>query len=119
MGEIRFLTDEDLKAAIYEGIVRRLPNLDILRVQDVGLRTVRDPKVLEFAANQGRILLTHDVATMRGFAIERIVAEKPMPGLLEIGQYYPLGQAIDEIVLIAECSRPSEWDNQIIRLGLR
>lgn len=119
MGEIRFLTDEDFKSAIFEGIVLRLPDLDIVRVQDVGLRTFRDRKVLEFAAAERRILLTHDVSTMRGFAIERILAEKAMPGLIEIGQYYPIGQAIEEIVIIAECSRPSEWENQIIRLGLR
>ena len=54
MAEIRFLTDEDIKSAILEGVRRRLPNLDIVRVQDVGLRTFRDPRILEFATNEGR-----------------------------------------------------------------
>lgn len=116
MEEIRFLTDEDFKLAIFEGVRRRLPDLDIVRVQDVGLRTFRDPKVLEFAAKERRILLTHDVSTMRGFAIERITSGKLMPGLIEIGQNFPVGRAIEEIVIIAECSRASEWDYQIIRL---
>lgn len=57
MAEIRFLTDEDLKFAIFDGIRHRLPNLDIVRVQDVGLRTFRDPIVLEFAATQRRVVL--------------------------------------------------------------
>ncbi len=102
--------------AIFQGVRLRLPDLDIVRVQDVGLRTFRDPKVLDFAAKEGRIMLTHDVSTMRGFAIERITSGKPMPGLIEIGQNFPVGRAIEEIVLIAECSRASEWNDQIVRL---
>ena len=118
MAAIRFLTDEDIKSAIVEGVRRRLPNLDIVRVQDVGLRTFRDPRVLEFAANESRILITHDVSTMKGFAIVRIIAGNPMPGLIEFGQDFPIGRAIDEIVLVAECSNMSEWTNRIVRLPL-
>ena len=118
MAEVRFLTDEDIKSAIVEGVRRRLPHLDIVRVQDVGLRTFRDPRLLEFAADEDRILITHDVSTMRGFAIARIIAEKPMPGVIEIGQDFPVGRAIEEIVLVAECSDMSEWTNRIVRLPL-
>ena len=96
----------------------RLLDLDIVRVQDVGLRTFRDPRVLEFAADDGRVLMTHDVSTMKEFAIARIIAGKPMPGLIEIGQNFPIGRAIDEIVLIAECSTMNEWKDQIRRLPL-
>jgi len=35
---ISFLADEDFDGRIVRGIERRLPNLDIVRVQDVGLR---------------------------------------------------------------------------------
>lgn len=52
---IRFLTDEQFKGAIYTGVKRRLPELDIVRVQDVGLRTASDPRILQFAALDGRI----------------------------------------------------------------
>jgi hypothetical protein len=34
---LRFLTDEDFDNGILEGLLRRLPALDILRVQDTGL----------------------------------------------------------------------------------
>jgi Domain of unknown function (DUF5615) len=118
LAEIRFLTDEDLKSAIFDGVLRRLPSLDIVRVQDVGLRTFRDPLVLEFAAKENRVLITHDVSTMRGFAINRIVAGKSMPGLIEIGQNFPIRRAVEELVIIAECSYMSEWKDQIRRLPL-
>ena len=48
---------------IYNGVRRRLPSLDILRIQDAGLRTFRDPLILEYASGENRIVLSHDVKT--------------------------------------------------------
>lgn len=118
MERIRFFTDDDIKNAIFEGVRRCLPYLDIVRVQDVGLRTFRDPRVLEFAADSGRIPLTLDVSTMKGFALDGIIAGKPMPGLIEIGQDYPVGRAIEQIIVIVECSYASDWKNQVVRFPL-
>ena len=115
---IRFLVDEDIKDQIFKGVLRRLPDLDIVRVQDVGLRTFRDDRVLEFAARENRILITHDVSTMRAFAKARLVAGKPMPGVFEISQNLPIGIAIEEIVTIAACGRDEEWKDMIQFLPL-
>jgi len=106
---IRFLTDEDLNWAIFDGVRRRLPTLDIVRVQDCGLRSYRDSVVLEFAASEDRIVLSHDVSTMEGHAYARIVAGRHMPGLFLIRQDQPVRAAIEEIVMIAECSTGAEW----------
>jgi|SRR5580765_7160457 len=115
---IRFLADEDIKDQIFKGVLRRLPDLDIVRVQDVGLRTFRDDWVLEFAAHENRILLTHDVSTMRAFAKARLLAGKAMPGVFEISQDLPIGRSIEEIVIIAECSQAEEWNGMIQYLPL-
>ena len=115
---IRFLTDEDFKSAILNGVRLRLPDLDIVSVQSVGLRTFADPAILEFAASENRIVLSHDVNTMEIHARTRILAAKPMPGLFLIQQYFPIGKAIDEIVTIAECSHDNEWQNRIEYLPL-
>lgn len=106
---IRFLTDEDLNWAIFDGVRRRLPTLDIVRVQDCGLRSYRDPVVLEFAASEDRIVLSHDVSTMEGHAYARMLVGKHMSGLFLIRQDYSVGAAIEEIVTIAECSTGEEW----------
>jgi len=115
---IRFLADEDIRDQIFKGVLRRLPDLDIVRVQDVGLRTFRDDRVLEFAAQENRILLTHDVSTMRAFVKTRLSVGKPMPGVFEISQDLPIGRAIEEIVMVAECSPPEEWEGMIQFLPL-
>ena len=115
---IRFLTDEDFKSSILAGVRRRLPDLDIVRVQDVGLRTFGDPAILEFAASDDRVVLTHDVTTMRRHALARLTAGKRMSGVFELTQSLPIGTPIDAIVFVAECSRDDEWNGVIQFLPL-
>ena len=112
-GSVRLLADEDLDNDILRGVLRQLPNLDMVRVQDVGLSGENDPAVLAWAAEQARIVLTHDVSTMTSHAIARMDAGLPMPGLFAIQQSAPLGRVIGDIVLVAECSDDSEWGSQI------
>jgi hypothetical protein len=113
---LRLATYEDFNNRIVRGLLRRVSDLDIVRVQDAGLRTREDASVMEWAASEGRVLLTHDVTTMRKPAIERIEMGLPMPGLFEVSQSLPIGQAIEEILLLAECSIEGEWEGQIIFL---
>ena len=61
---LRLLADENFNNQIVRGILRRRPEIDMVRVQDVGLSNTDDRVILEWAAQQGRILLTHDVETM-------------------------------------------------------
>jgi len=89
------------------------------RIQDVGLRGADDPTVLERAADENRVLLTHDVATMAVFAYKRLAAGLRMPGVFEISAGLPLTRAIDEIVLLAECSLDGEWEGRVRYLPLR
>lgn len=115
---IRFLTDEDFTAAILKGVRRRLPNLDIVSVHDVDLRGCRDHVILEFAAAENRILLSHDLSTMKLHARTRILAGKQMPGLFLLRQNIIIARAIDAIVMVAECSRDDEWNGRIEHLPL-
>ncbi len=101
------------------GVLRQNPDVDIVRVQDVDLSGADDPTVLAWAAQEGRIVLTHDVVTMTTFAYQRIQAGLSMPGLFEVSRRVPVGLAIEEIILIAECSLEGEWEGQVRFLPLR
>ena len=59
-----FLADENFDNRILEGLFLRKPNIDAVTVRDVGLHGRKDPIVLQWAAQQGRIVLTHDVSTI-------------------------------------------------------
>lgn len=116
---IRFLADEDFNNRIVRGLRRRLAALDIVRVQDVGLLACPDPEVLEWAATEGRVVLTHDVSTMKKWAFSRVDVGMPMSGVIEIPQETPIGVAIEELTLLAECSFENEWEGQVIFLPLK
>lgn len=116
---LRLAADENFNNAIIRGLSRRKPDLDIIRIQDVGLSGADDPVVLEWAAKEGRILLTHDVTTMTHYAYERVKAGKSMPGVFEVSRAVPIGTAIEDILLLAEYSFEGEWEGQVRYLPLR
>ncbi|MBI2941698.1 MAG: DUF5615 family PIN-like protein [Chloroflexi bacterium] len=86
---IRLAIDENFNNDVVRGLLRQKPELDLVRVQDVGLAGADDPTVLEWAAREGRILLTHDVTTITRYAYERIQVGLPMPGVFEVAPTMP------------------------------
>jgi predicted nuclease of predicted toxin-antitoxin system len=89
-----------------------------LRVQDVGLRKVDDQEILDWATSNGRILLTHDRATMPDFAYERLSQGQQMSGLFVINDRMPVRQVIDELLLLIDCSEQDEWKGIVLYLPL-
>ena len=77
---LSFVADENFNNDILRGVWRRNPSVDIVRVQDIGLSGADDATVLEWAAQQNRIVLTHDVTTLSRCAYERIDSEQHMAG---------------------------------------
>jgi predicted nuclease of predicted toxin-antitoxin system len=96
----------------------RRPELDLVRVQDAGLGGADDPAVLAWAAENDRILLTHDRATMPGFAHERLAAGQPMVGIFVLNDRLPVRQAIDELLLVDAGSAQAEWFGRVLYLPL-
>jgi hypothetical protein len=115
---LRLAADENFNSDIVRGLLRRKPTLDIIRVQDVGLSGANDPTVLEWAAQERRVLFTHDVSTITRYAYERVRAGQTMPGVFEVSRAVPIGRAIEDILLLAECSREGEWEGQVHYLPL-
>jgi len=115
---LRLAADENFNGDIVRGLLRRNPKLDIVRVQDVGLSGADDPSVLQWAADQGRVIVTHDISPVAKHAFDRIAAGQPMPGVFEVKSVAPVGQAIDNLVLLAECSVDGEWEGQVRFLPL-
>jgi len=115
----RILVDENFNGRILRGLLRRIPDADIVRAQDISeIYGAEDPEILAWAARERRIVVTHDVATMARFAYERVMSGEAMPGVFEVDQDMPIGQAIEELVLIVEASRAGEWEGQVRFLPL-
>jgi hypothetical protein len=115
---LRLAADENFNGDIIRGLVRRKPDLDIVQVQHVGLSGADDATILDWAAQHGRVLVTHDVSTLTKHAYERVAAGWPMPGVFEVSTAVSIGRAIDDLFLIVECSYEGEWEGQIRYLPL-
>ena len=113
------LSDEDFNNRIVRGLLRRLPLLNLVRAQDVGLVGKHDTKILEWAANEERLVLTHDFATMLDYAYNRIETGLRMPGVIALSQNLPIGEAIEELTTLIELSLENEWENQVVFIPLR
>ena len=110
---MRFLADEDFDNRIVRGLTRRLPALDLVRVQDTEVAQADDDVVLEWAAKENRIILTHDVSTMTFEVARRLRKKLPMPGAFFVSQSLPVGMIIDELLLVAQYSFVDEYRDQI------
>jgi hypothetical protein len=115
---IRFLAGADLNEGIVAGCLRREPEMDFLSANAADLEGVPDPEVLALAAAQDRILVSHDFQTMPQHFGDFLQAGNSSPGVLLVPQRLPVGQAIEELVLIWAASDADEWQNRILRIPL-
>ncbi len=112
------LADENFKGSIVRGLLLREPAIDVVRVQEIGLSGKDDPAVLAWAADNGRLLLTHDYRTVPKYAYERVIAGLPMPGVIVGDTYLPVQRAIEDVLLLVICSLEGEWEGRIVYLPL-
>jgi predicted nuclease of predicted toxin-antitoxin system len=110
---MKFLADENFDNNIVRGLLRRNPDIDIVHVQDVGLSGQDDQTILEWAAHEKRILLTHDVATITRYAYERMAESKSMPGVIEVTSDASIGRVIEDLLLLLSCGLDGELEGQI------
>jgi predicted nuclease of predicted toxin-antitoxin system len=110
--------DADVNGRIIRGLHRRDAQIDLVRVQEVGLRTATDPEILEWAATEGRVLITQDENTMIGHAWDRVRAGLPMPGVFVRRKSVPIRQAINDLILVAHCGTPEDFKDQVHFLPL-
>lgn len=115
---LRLLADENFNGDIVRGLLLRQPGLDVVRVQDVGFAGADDPNILAWASDNNRIVLTHDRATMADYAYERVAAGEAMTGVFILNDRFPVGRAIDELLLMAAFSEQAEWNGRVVHVPL-
>ena len=113
-----FLADADLNKAIVSGVLRREPFLDFMTAQTARLRSLNDAEVLALAAEQQRVLVSHDVGTMPAHFRAFRNAGKQSSGVFLISQSLDVGTAIEELMLIWLASEASDWENRLEWLPL-
>lgn len=82
-------------------------------MQDTPIAGQDDVRLLEYAAERGYILLTHDVNTIRGYFYDRVAAGLPVPGVLLVHKQIPVRRVVDALELIILASNESDWSGRI------
>lgn len=114
---IRYQADADLNQAIVTGVLRREPTIDFQTAFAAGLEGVKDPEVLAIAAQQGRILVSHDRRTMP-LEFATFITSCQSSGVIIVSRKLSIEVVIEELLLICAASSAEEWLNRIAKLPL-
>ena len=115
---LRLAIDENFNNDVLRGLMRRSPNLDVVRAQDAALGGADDPTILAWAAAEKRVLVSHDVSTLIAHAYARVSRKQGMPGLIEVPRGVPIRQAIEDLQLLAESAEPADLQDHVLFLPL-
>lgn len=116
---MRFAADENFNGTVLKLLRKRFPQLDIVRVQDTAMVQASDPALLEWAAHEDRIILTHDVQTLVGYAYARVQQGLPMPGVFLIPESLDVGIALAELELAIGAGNPQDFRDQVTFIPMR
>jgi len=114
---VRFQADADFNQIIVAAVIRRTPEIDFRTATAAGLAGVDDAAVLAIAAQDERILVTHDQTTMPTHFGE-FTHSKTSPGLIVVPQSLAIREAADSLTLIWAATEPKEWTNRIVYLPI-
>ena len=117
--KVRFQTDADFDRRIVRATWRREPAIDLQLATaargGAGLRGIPDAQVLAVAAQEGRMLLSHDHHTLPRHFGDFITAQAS-PGVIIMPQRMLISVAAEWIMTIWAVSEAEEWANQILIL---
>ncbi len=109
---IRFQADNDLEYAIVKAVRRQEPAIDFASAEEAGLDGLSDPELLDLAALEDRVLVSHDRRTMLNHFRNHLAAGKSSPGLLVVAQDAPIGAVAEAIVVLWAVTWPGELMNR-------
>ena len=114
----RLALDHNFNMDLWAAVTQRYgeQDLDVVRLAAVGLATAPDEVVLAWAAQEERILLTHDAKTLPPLAQARVAAGLPLPGVFLVRQSGRWHEAIADLCLVLAASTPAEWSGRVERL---
>ena len=115
---LRLLIDENLNNHIVRGLKLRLPQLDFVLIKDAGLAGLPDPVLLNWATQENRTIVTHDIKTMIPYAKQLLARREPMAVVILVPQSLDVGRAISDLEVWVECASQAELRDSIRYLPL-
>jgi hypothetical protein len=114
--KIRFQADNDLDHRIVLATRRLEPAIDFQPAPALGLHLrVPDEQVLALAAEQGRMLVSHDRKTLPAH-FAQFIATQGSPGVIIVSRKLTIGKAAEWLQLVWAASEAEEYVNSLYSL---
>ena len=114
--KVRYQADADLDKRIVRAVRRQEPLIDFQFASEArsgqGLAGLLDDQVLSVAAQDGRLLVSHDRRTMPIHFAEFLTTQDS-PGVIVVPRGMPLNAVTEWLVTIWAASEAEEWINTI------
>ncbi|MDS3860279.1 DUF5615 family PIN-like protein [Thermosynechococcaceae cyanobacterium BACA0444] len=115
--KLKFQADADLNYGIVTGVLRAEPTIDFQTAIMGKLEGLSDFEVLRLAADENRVLISHDQRTMP-VHFAKFLMNDQSSGVIIVLQSMPISAAIDGLIQIWQKSKPTDWINRIAYLPL-
>ena len=114
-----FVLDENLRGPLWGLIARHNQKgndpIDVVRVGDSDAPPLgtKDPELLRWAEDQGRIVISHDKRTMPAHVASHLAAGRHSPGVMILRSEVSLRDIKEFLVLAAYATDPVEWADAV------
>ncbi len=117
---MRYLLDEHIDPKYRAQLLRAAPDLVVWIVGDPGAppRGTLDPDILVWCEEHHFVLVTNNRKSMPRHLADHLALSRHIPGILLMNPALPIGELLDELVLIAGASAEHEYRDLILYLPL-
>jgi len=117
---LKYLLDENVDFAYLNQLQKKKPDLVVKAVGEPGYPPKRtpDPDILCWCEENNFLLVTNNRASMPVHLADHIAQGRHVPGIFILNSNLSIGENLEELILIAECSFEDEYQDKIEFLPL-
>jgi hypothetical protein len=111
----RFLLDENLPKRLLIELRRKIPDLEIERVGELGVPDLGtpDPDILRWIEKHNYILVTNNRKSMPVHIADHFAEGRHFPGIIVMTQDMSIGEVVSELEIIWGASEAEEYFDRV------
>ena len=115
---VKYLLDENMEPYYRQHLSRREPQLIVWEIGDPGVppKSTKDPAILLWCEANDFVLVTQNRASMPVHLTDHLAQGRHIPGIIVLNTHLPVGETVQQLILLACASFADEFRDQIIHL---
>jgi predicted nuclease of predicted toxin-antitoxin system len=117
---LQYLMDENVNPVYVNQLRRRYLDLVVWAIGEPNtpLKGTLDPEILLWCEVNNFILVTNNRTSMPVHLADYLNQNHHIPGIFILNPAMSIGETIEELIVLAECSLEAEYQDQIIHLPI-